>query len=70
MARTGRYEEEALHKACLGANRPRVQAFKKQPCTASEKLPSCHYEVFQSDSKVACCDMRKKREMMKMQIIE
>ena len=25
MARTGRYEEEALHKAGLGANRPRVQ---------------------------------------------
>jgi hypothetical protein len=25
MARTGRYEEEALHKASVGANRPRVQ---------------------------------------------
>ena len=25
MARTGRYEEEALHKAGVGANRPRVQ---------------------------------------------
>jgi hypothetical protein len=25
MARTGRYEEEALHKAGFGANRPRVQ---------------------------------------------
>jgi hypothetical protein len=25
MARTGRYEEEALYKASVGANRPRVQ---------------------------------------------
>jgi hypothetical protein len=25
MARTGRYEEEAPHKAGVGANRPRVQ---------------------------------------------
>ena len=25
LARTGRYEEEALHKAGVGANRPRVQ---------------------------------------------
>ena len=25
MARTGRYEEVALHKAGVGANRPRVQ---------------------------------------------
>ena len=25
MARAGRYEEEALHKASVGANRPRVQ---------------------------------------------
>ena len=25
MARTGRYEEDVLHKAGVGANRPRVQ---------------------------------------------
>jgi hypothetical protein len=25
IARTGRYEEDALHKAGVGANRPRVQ---------------------------------------------
>jgi hypothetical protein len=25
MARTGRYEDEALHKAAVGANRPRMQ---------------------------------------------
>ena len=35
MARTGRYEEEALHKAGVGANRPRVHVLHSRTPTHS-----------------------------------
>ena len=37
MARTGRYEEEALHEAGVGANRPRVQLQSTLPVRAKTR---------------------------------